>query len=119
MADKYDVRWFVSFNIIRLFVFLPILAFSLNVGAETNTVDPTRPDIKEKYLTEEASVFEYTLSMLIKNRENNYAIINGVMLKENEKISGAVVTRISGSKVMLYKNGKKIILSLYGAKVFQ
>lgn len=124
MADKYYTQWFVSFNVVRVFILLLVLVFSMRVGAETNgaeinIVDPTRPDIREKILMEEISVFDYTLSMLVKNRENSYAIINGVMLKENEEIAGAVVKRISGSKVVLDKNGKKIILSLYGVKVFQ
>lgn len=129
MADKYYTQWFVSFNVVRVFILLLVLVFSMRVGAEANgaeangaeinIVDPTRPDIREKILMEEISVFDYTLSMLVKNRENSYAIINGVMLKENEEIAGAVVKRISGSKVVLDKNGKKIILSLYGVKVFQ
>lgn len=119
MADKYYAEWFVSFNVVRVLVLLLVLVFAMKVGAEINLVDPTRPDIREKILMEETSVFEYTLSMLVKNRENSYAIINGVMLKENEEIAGAVVKRISGSKVVLDKNGKKIILSLYGVKVFQ
>lgn len=119
MADKFCVEWPVVFNIVRVVFLFFTLVFSLRAGAETKNIDPTRPDVKEEILREKMSIFEYTLSMIIKNKENNYAIINGVMLKENEEIAGAVVKWISESKVMLDKNGKKIILNLYGVKVFQ
>ena len=119
MRNKYGVEYIGFLDDIKALILWLILAIALTAFSFNVKADPTRPDVNVEAAKQMASQFEYTLSMIMKNKNSDYAIINGVMLKEHDFIAGAVVKRILDSKVILEKNGKIIVINLYATQVLE
>ena len=102
-----------------------LCSFSFEVfAADLPLVDPMRPDnfsrAKPKSITKQVVKKErkhLILQQTVVSPERRFAIINGFMLSEGERVKGGFrVFQINDDNVILIRNNREFVLNLAGGK---